>query len=165
MQKQLLTKEDIKRDLLKKLNKGAPLWIYLTVITLLSAVALVLRVVLLARTHADLPLEIFLLAALLAMFVWLLLEFYYLDLFRVKAEKFRILEETLYEKKREWIRYYRQSVEENSLYFRNFRIAVEDDVFSESRKGDTFYTVILRSSRSPIAVYRKDRYELDPELL
>ena len=165
MQKQLLTKETIKRDLLKKLNKGAPIWVFLTVITLLSAVALVLRVILLARTHADLPIELLPLPALLAMFVWLLLEFYYLDLFRVKAGKFRILEETLWEKKREWIRYYRHSVEENSLYFRNFRVAVEDDVFSESERGECFYAVILRSSRPPIAVYRKKRYELDSELL
>ena len=162
LKKQRLTKRDIERDLLRRINKGLPLWIFLTVLVSASLAAYPALLVLLRDNP---PPVIFLIPVVLLGFVWLLLERYYVDLYLIKRGKFRLEEEKLCEKKREWIAYYRHYEEENSLYFRNFRAAVEDDVFADAHEGEVFYVVILRSTRTPLAIYSKEHYEPDDGLL
>lgn len=58
------------------------------------------------------------------------------------------------------IRYYRRTAQENSLYFRCGRVAVEDDVYSYSTVGDCFYVIVLRSKKAPLLVYHSKYYEI-----
>ena len=171
MKKQVLTKQDIQRELLIKINKSKPLVVFLTVLTAVSILAYIMFVI----NYTDImieyqtghtgrgypPLGLFLGPIVILFFTVFLLNFYYIDLYKAKKGKFTVLEEKLYERKKEMIRYYRRSAQENSLYFRSGRVAVEDDVYSYSTVGDRFYVIVLRSKKAPLLVYHAKYYEIN----
>lgn len=168
MNKQVITRQHIQRELLKKFKKVKPLYIFLTILTALAIPAHILLAIEYAKTGSLsgdrlFSATVFLFAGpvIILFFVILLLDFYYIDLYKAKKGKFRIVEEILYEKKKERIQYYRRSQEENSLYFRFTRVAVEDDVYAYSHIGDRFYIVVLRWKRGPRLVYHTHYYEID----
>ena len=171
VKKQVLTKQDIQRELLIKINKSKPLVLFLTVLTAIFMPAYIVFVI----NYSDImieyrtghlagrgypPLGLFLgLIAILFLTVFLL-NYYYIDLYKAKKGKFIVFEEKLYDRKRELIRYYRRTAQENSLYFRSGRVAVDDDVYSYSTVGDHFYVVRLRARKTPLLAYHTKYYEI-----
>ena len=171
MKKQLLTKQDIQRELLIKINKSKPLVVFLTVLTSILIPAYIVFVI----NYSDIMIEsrtghlagrgyppwgLFLGPIVILFFTVFLLNYYYIDLYKAKKGKFIIFEEKLYDRKRELIRHYRRTAQENSLYFRCGRVAVEDNVYSYSAVGDRFYVVRLRARKTPILVYHTKYYEI-----
>ena len=176
MQKQTLTKQDIQKELLTKLNKRKGIAIFLTAIIIIGMVLYPIHLInYLNNTPFDYtggvrspdltPTAAMFVIPLLIIF--LLLPFfylYYIDLYKIKKEKFEIIVDTLCQKDEEWQHYYRNSQKENSLYFRCGRVAVEDDVYSYSNVNDKFYLVILRSKlkskSNPRLAYHTKYYEI-----
>jgi len=171
VKKQVLTKQDIQRELLIKINRTKPFFIFLTVLTVVSVPMYVMFVINYAAIMNEYeagtlagrgypPLGLVLTPIVIVLFTVFLLNCYYIDLYNAKKGKFIIYEERLYERKKEMISYYRRVREENSLYFSCGRVAVEDDVYSYSEVGDRFYVVILRAKRVPRLAYHTKYYEI-----
>lgn len=171
LKKQVLAKQDIQRELLIKINKSKTLVVFLTVLTAISIPAYIVF----AINYSDImieyrtghlagsgypPIGLFLGPTVILFLTGFLLNYYYIDLYRTKKGKFIISEEKLYDRKRELIRYYYRTAQENSLYFRCGRVAVEDNVYSYSTVGDRFYVVRLRARKTPILVYHTKYYEI-----
>lgn len=172
MKKQLITKDDIRRDLLAKINKAKKLSIFLTIITAVSIPAYTWCIInyddiMFEYTYHHLagrglhPAFGLLVTPIVILFLTVfLLDFYYVDLFRTMTGRFLILEEKVYQQKREHISYYRRFEKENALYFRCGRVSVEDQVYSQSNVGDTFYVIVLRTQKAPKLVYNTKYYEI-----
>ena len=171
MKKQVLTKQDIQRALLIQINRKKPFAVFLTVLT----VAFIPAYIMLVINHTDMMrayqtgslagsgyplLGLFIGPIVILFFTVFLLNYYYIDLYKAKKGKFIIFEEKLYDRKRELIRYYRRAEQENSLYFRCGRVAVEDNVYSCSAVGDRFYVVILRARKAPLLAYHTKYCEI-----
>ena len=171
MEKQVITKQDIQRELLIKINKSKPLVLFLTVLTAISIPIYIGFVI----DYSDImieyrtghlagsgypPLGLFLGPIAILFLTVFLLNYYYIDLYKAKKGKFIVFEEKLYDRKRELIRYYRRTAQENSLYFRSGRVAVDDDVYSYSTVGDHFYVVRLRARKTPLLAYHTKYYEI-----
>ena len=172
MKKQLITQNDIRRDLLAKINKAKKLSIFLTIIIAVAIPAYILFIINYANIMVEYTdhhlagrglhpaLGLFIIPIVILFFVIFLLDFYYIDLFKAKKGKFSIIEEKVYQKKKELIFYYRHSEKENSLYFRCGRVSVENQVYSQSNIGDNFYVVVLRTKKAPKLVYHTKYYEI-----
>ena len=172
MKKQLITQNDIRRDLLSKINKAKKLSIFLTIIIAVAIPAYILFIINYANIMVEYTdhhlagrglhpaLGLFIIPIVILFFVIFLLDFYYIDLFKAKKGKFSIIEEKVYQKKKELIFYYRHSEKENSLYFRCGRVSVENQVYSQSNIGDNFYVVVLRTKKAPKLVYHTKYYEI-----
>ena len=171
MKKQLITKSDIRRDLLAKINKAKKLSIFLTIIIAVAIPAYISFIINYANITAEYTdhlagrglhpaLGLFITPIVILFFVIFLLDFYYIDLFKAKKGKFSIIEEKVYQQKKEQISYYRHSENENSLYFRCGRVSVENQVYSQSNIGDNFYVVVLRTKQAPKLVYHTKYYEI-----
>ena len=170
--KQILSQSDIQRDLLTKINKRKSSSVFATIIILLGIPAYICLVInykeILARgnwghVRYSLPptVALYVMPFVFLILIIYFLNFYYIDLYKAKKGKFIIVEEKLYERKKEMISYYRCSAQENSLYFRSGRVAVEDDVYSYSTEGDRFYVIVLRSKKDPLLVYHAKYYEIN----
>ena len=176
MQKQTLTKQDIQKELLTKLNKRKGIAIFLTAIIIIGMVLYPIHLInYLNNTPFDYTggvrspdltptAAMFVIPLLIIFFIITVFYLYYIDLYKIKKEKFEIIADTLCQKDEEWRHYYRNSQKENSLYFRCGRVAVEDEVYSYSNVGDKFYAVILKSklkSKSNLQlVYHTKYYEV-----
>ena len=172
VKKQLITKDDIRRDLLAKINEAKKLSIVLTIITAVAIPAYILYVI----NYADIMVEytgghlagrafhpalgLFISPIFILFFIVFLLDFYYIDLLKATKGKFLITEEKVYQQKKEQISYYRRSKKENSLYFRCGRVSVENQVYSQSNIGDNFYVIVLRTKKTPKLVYHTKYYEI-----
>ena len=173
MKKQLITKQDIQRDLLVKINKAKKFSLFLTTLTAAAILSYILFIInyadLLAEyTHRHLAgrglhpaFGLFGMPAVILFFILFLLDFYYIDLFRAKKELFTITEEKLCQKKSEQISYYRRIQEENSLYFQCKRVSVENEVYSQANVGDRFYVILLRANKAPRLVYPAKYYKIE----
>ena len=174
MKKQTLTKQDIQKDLLAKLNRSKNLSVFLTVIII---VGIILYPVHLLYYLNGTPFDytggfkspdlapaaaMVLMPILILFFIAIVLYIYYIDLYNIKKGNFRITEEKLCQKEVELRRYYRHTEKENSLYFRLGRVAVKKEVYSFADIGDTFYVVILKSKRTPQLAYNARFYEINP---
>ena len=176
MKKQALTKQDIQKELLTKLNMLKGIAIFLTAIVIIG---IILYPIHLINYLNDIPLDytggvrspditptvaMFVIPLLIIIFLIAVFYLYYIDLYKIKKGKFEIIEDKLCQKNKEWRRYYKNEQKENSLYFRCGRVAVEDDVYSYSNVGDKFYAVILKSklkSKSNLQlVYHTKYYEV-----
>ena len=170
--KKLLTKQDIQRELLFKINKTKPIAVFLTIFIIVSIPCYILFVinytdimleyrtgVLAGRGHPSLTL--FLGPAAIVFLTGVVLNLYYIDLYKAKKGKFKVVEEKLYNKKKELISGYHRVEQKNFLYFRCGKATVEDDVYSYSCVGDRFYVVVLRSRKSPLLVYHTRCYEIE----
>ena len=176
MKKQTLTKQDIQKELLTQLNERKGIAIFLTAIVIIGMVLYPIHLInYLNNTPFDYKggvrspdltptAAMFVIPLLIIFFVITVFYLYYIDLYKIKKEKFEIIEATLCQKAEEWQHYYRNSQKENSLYFRCGRVAVEDEVYSYSNVGDKFYIVILKSklkSKSNLQlVYHTKYYEV-----
>ena len=177
MKKQALTKQDIQKELLTKLNKLKGVAIILTAIVIIG---IILYPIHLINYLNDIPLDytggvrspditptvaMFVLPLLIIFLVITVFYFYYADLYKIKKGKFEIIEDKLCQKDKEWRHYYKNSQKENSLYFRCGRVAVEDDVYSYSNVNDKFYLVILKSKlkskSNPRLAYHTKYYEIN----
>ena len=172
MKKQTLTRQEIQKELLAKLNKSKTLSIYLTVIII---IAIIFYSTHLINYLNDTPFDYtggfkspdltpavatVVMPILILFFIAVVLHIYYIDLYNIKKGNFRITEEKLCQKEVELRRYYRHTEKENSLYFRLGRAAVEKEVYSSATIGDTFYVVILKSKRNPQLAYPAKFYEI-----
>ncbi len=175
VKKQTLTKQDIQKELLAKLNERKPIAVFLTVIILLGAILYPIHLIhYLNETPFDYTdgfkspdltptAAMFVVPLAIILLIITVLHLYYVDLYRIKKGKFEITEDKLCQKDRELRQYYRRSKKENALYFHCGRIAVEDTVYSYSNVGDTFYIVTLNPKRNPRLVYHKKYYEINPD--
>ena len=177
MKRQALTKQDVQKELLAKLNKRKSISIFLTAIVIIG---IILYQIHLINYLNDTPLDytggfrspdltptaaMFVMPLLIIFFIAIVFHLYYIDLYKIKKGKFEIIEDTVCQKDKEWRHYYRNTQKENSLYFRCCRVAVEDKVYSYSNVGDKFYVVILKSKlkskNNPQLAYHTKYYEIN----
>ena len=177
VEKQALTKQDIQKELLVKLNKLKGISIFLTIIIIIVITLYPIHLINYLNgtpfdytggvRYPDLTptAAMFFIPLLLIFLIAIVLHIYYIDLYKIQKGKFEIIEDKVYQKDKEWIHYYRNLQKENSLYFRCGRVAVEDKVYSYSEVGDGFYIVILKSKlkskKNPRLAYHKEYYEID----
>ncbi len=170
MKKQMITKQNIQRELLTELTKRKAAAIWLTTISFVSIICYVIYVIAYIngvnfknnRLSFSIPSVAIPIGAFLILFlVIFLLRYYYLDLYKIKTRKFEITEERLYQKAIENVSYYRRSEKENALYFRHGRIAVDETVYLYSNIGDSFYIVFLKSKKTPACIYHTKYYEIE----
>ena len=172
MKKQIITKQDIQRDLLALLNKRKTVTVWLTAIVSISAFLYVIYVSLYASgiylpTHSLIfsPTEVMVIVPIvILLMVGFLVHYYYLKFFEIKNGKFSIIQDKLSHKKRELKKYYRRFEKENTLYFPSGKIAVDDTVYSASKAGDCFYLIKLKSSKAPFFAYHTKNYEINDRL-
>ena len=171
MKKQLLTKQDIQRDLFAELNKIKLLIILFTAFLCVSVLAYA-YLLYLAANGLELPqgtrhghfgpeARLVILAPLIVFFVGLLFYIYYGKMLKIKNGKFYIIEEQLSQKKKEQKSYYRRVDVENTIYFGSYSIAVDDRLYAYSNTGESFYLVFLKSSKKPFVVYPTKRYVIN----
>ena len=167
MKKQILTIQEIQREILKKLNKRKNVAAWLTVLVSVFTVFYIMYVI----DHAkEVGFEIGMLEAtatiiivpiVILLFIVFLLRYYYISLYHIQTGKIEVIEEALCQKEKELVSYYRGRTEkENALYFRCGRIAVEEQVYHYSNIGDRFCIVILGSKKTPHLVYHMKYYEM-----
>ena len=174
MEKQIITKKDIQQLLLAKLNKRKAISIFLTIIIIIGIALYPIHLInYLNGTSFDyeggyrtppLPptIAVFIVIPLtILLLIFAVAHLYYIDLYKIKMGKFEITEETLYQKEKELIHYYKNARKENSLYFRCGRIAVEDEVYSYSKIEDRFYLVVLKSKKAPQLAFHTEHYEIE----
>ena len=162
MKKQALTKQDVQKELLTKLNKRKSISIFLTAIVIIG---IILYPIHLVNYLNEIPLDytggfrspditptvaIFVIPFLIIFFAVFVFYLYYMDLYKIKKGKFEIIEDVVCQK-------------ENSLYFRCGRVEVEDKVYSYSNVGDKFYIVILKSKskNNPRMAYHMEYYKIN----
>lgn len=177
MEKQVLTKRDIQKELLAKLNKRKGIAVFLTVIV---TVGIVLYPIHLMKYFSGRPLDytgglktldvtptvaMFVMPLLIIFLVICVFYLYYMDFYKIKKGKFEIIEDTLRHKCKEWRRYYKNTQRENSLYFHSGRAAVEDEVYAYSKTRDKFYVIILKSKKKSknetLLAYHTEYYEIN----
>ena len=175
MKKQAITKQDIQKELIAKLNERKSISILLTAIVIIGIILYSIHLLnYLNGTPFDYTggfrspditptIAMFVIPLLIIFFVITVFYFYFADLYKIKKGKFEIIEDKLCQKDKEWRRYYKNSQEENSLYFRCGRVVVEDDVYSYSNVGDKFYIVIFKSKSKtkPQLAYHAKYYEIN----
>lgn len=172
MKKKILTKQDIQKDLLAKLNDLKGVSIFLTVITTIGIILYPIHLInYLNGTPFDYTggikspdltpkAAMFFIPVVTIFFIVVVFYIYYIDLYNIKKGNFQISEEKLSLKENEWRQYYRHSEKENALYFRCGRVAVKKEVYSYSNIGDTFYIVTLKYKRNPRLAYSTKHYEI-----
>ena len=128
MKKYFIKKQDIRQDLLNKINKVKKLSIFLTVLTAFAILSYVFFVMGFANimdeyTSGHLAgrgihpiLGLFIGALVIIFFVIFLLDFYYIDLFKAITGRFSIIEEKLCERNTDRVSYYRNTKKENLFY-------------------------------------------------
>lgn len=172
MKKQILTKQDIQRDLLVKINKSKKLAMFLmtcTAVAILFYTLFIMNYTNIMAAYASgrhigiFPPTwgLFIGPVAILLLIICLLECYYIDLFKVKSGKFTVIEEKICQRKKEQISYYRRSDKENSLYFRCGRVAVDHEVYLHANPGDLFYVIVLRTRKGPRLVYHTKFYEIE----
>ena len=173
MKKQIITKQDIQRDLLAVLNKRKVVAIYLTVFLCISTLLYILYAVLYANEVYLPPRHLSFISPTAVMFIvpfiilfltGFLFCYYYSKFYEIKKGKFNIINEKLSQKEREMKSYYRRMEKENALYFCNGRIAVEDTVYSYSNVGDSFYLVKFQSSKTLFFVYHTNYFDIKDDI-
>ena len=175
MKKQTLTKQDIQKELLTKLNKRKGVAIFLTSTVIIG---IILYSIHLINYLNGIPLEytggvrspditptvaMFVIPLLIIFLAITVFYLYYADLYKIKKGNLEFIEDKLCQKDKKWRHYYKNSQKENSLYFRCGRVTVEDDVYSYSNTGDKFYLVILKSKSKtkPQLAYHAKYYEIN----
>ena len=170
MKKQTLTKQDIQRDLLIALNKRKAVTVWLTIYFGISILFYITYSILYVKgihlsprhlTFVSPSVVMVIVPFIILIIAGFLTCYYYLKFFEIKRGRFSISKERLSQKGHELKRYYRHTEQENVLYFRSGRIAVDDKVYSYSKADDCFYLVKLKSSRTPFLVYHTFFYEID----
>ena len=169
MKKQMLTKQNIQRELLAELNKRNALAVWLTAILFVSIICYVTYIVAYIngvdlqndRLSFSVPYVAIPIGAFVILFLAIFLVcYYYLDLYKINNEKIEITEGKLYQKAIEDVSYYHRTEKENALYFRQGRVVVNKTVYSYSNIGDSFYIVFLKSKKKPAYVYHTKYYEI-----
>lgn len=173
MKKQTTNKQDIQRDLFALLNKRKVVTVWLTFFLSISILFYIIYAVLYANgvylppRHLTFvsPTAVMIIAPVIILFIFgFLLCYYYLKFFAIKTGRFSVSKEKLYQKRQELKSYYRRTEQENALYFRSGRIAVNDKVYSYSKVDDSFYIVKLKSSKTPFLAYHTNFYEINDVL-
>ena len=166
VKQQKMSRRDVQKDLLKKMNAHKSSIIFFTGFVALMAVALAvawLRLDQWRRLDWKTVAAVLIMPCGIAVFSYFVIRFYYLKLYKIKKGRFEVTREKLCDKKREWVHHRYYSREENMLYFRGGRIAVDAEVFANACKGDEFYVVTLRGERCPFLVYHGKYYEIAEE--
>jgi len=155
VKKQILTKQEIQKQLLKDINKSRPFWIFLTVFTSLSIVACPF-----SFTQDD-GLFWGIAFPLLTLFLLIIsLRYYWTDLLDAKKGKFRVFKEPLCEKKQEWWYLNLRSILKNWLYFRCGILDAPEELYANAKVGDVFYVVVLNTRRSVRLAFQRDLYDI-----
>ena len=171
MKKQLLTKQDIQRDLFTELNKIKLPIIFFTAFLCISVLAYAYLVGLAVKglalpegtKHGQFGLEarLVIFSPLILFFAGVLFHVYYGKLLKIKNGKFYITKEQLSQKKKEQKLSYRRVALENTLYFGACSVAVDDKLYAYSNTGESFYLVFLKFSKKPFVVYPTKRYMIN----
>lgn len=170
VKKQMITKQNIQRELLNNLNKRKTVAIWLTAFSFVSIVCYVMYIIAYIngvnlkndRLSFSFPFVAIPVGTFVILFlVIFLVRYYYLDLYKIKAGKFEFAEDQLCQKAIEYVSYYRSSEKENALYFRYGRIAVNETVYLYSTIGDSFYIVFLKSKKTPDLIYHTKYHEIE----
>jgi len=180
MKRQILTKQDIQKDLLAKINKSKGFIIILTVFSILSIILFsvylinYLNYIHLEDTsfHNLNTTTQIIFVALITMVFPVITFFAYYDLYKIKKGKYEIKEDTLLDKDEVRVNRYRaRSIILKVLFFSCGKISVEDDVYSYTKAGDKFYVVIINNKinvfhplgdHSPLRLaYHKKYYEIN----
>ena len=173
MEKQRITRQDIKRDLLAQIHKGKRISAFLTGLTIVAILLYGLYIVkygdIMALYASDDHIGrgfhpawgLFIIPVFIFAFVFFLLDFYYIDLCKATTGNFGILEERLVSKNEESIRGYRCAEKRAFLCFRCGRVAIQKEIYSRAVIGDTFYVIVTRYKKAPRLVYHTNYYEVD----
>ena len=173
MKKQIITKQDIQRDLIALLNKRKSVTVWLTFFLSISILFYIIYAVLYVKgvylppRHLNFvsPKSVMIIAPVIILFILgFLLCYYYLKFFEIKSGRFSISKGKLSQKEQELKSYYRHTERENALYFSSGRIAVNNKVYSYSRVDDSFYLVKLKSSKTLFFAYHTNFYEINDVL-
>jgi len=169
VKKQILTKQDIQRDLLTELNKRKALVIWLSAFLFVAMICYVMYIVAyingsdfqndrlsFSTPCVAIPIGAFTIPFLVAFLVC----YYYLAFYKIKSGKIEYIEEKLYKKAIEDISYYHRTEKENALYFRQGRFRVNKTVYSYSNIGDSFYIVFVKSKKKLACVYHTKYYDI-----
>ncbi len=172
MKKQILTKQDIQKEVLSKINKAKNLSIFLSVF-LAAVIPLYIWFV---KNYSSImdeytnhhgghwhPALGFFIGPVVILLLLVFLCFSFIILYRAKKGKFTITKETLCYKMKEHVQYYKHNGIENALYFHCGRVSVDDEVYSSANVGDSFYIVILKGRKAPYLVYNSKHYEIIEE--
>ena len=176
LKRQILTKQDIQKELLAKLNKVRGFSILLTVLTVICIILYPVHLINYLngtpfdyagrRRFPDLTptAAMFVIPLLILILAVAVFYVYYIDLYKIKRGMFEITQEKLCQKDKEYARYSRQSTEEYALYFSCGKATVNYEVYLHSDIGDRFYVVTLkskfRSKQNPRLVYHTKYYEI-----
>lgn len=149
MKKQILTRQDVQKHMLKKLN--TTLWP--TVMSLILTVVLIIFSIGFwcgKSIENDLNNNAFAVNMFLIPILEIVLigfcSVYFVNLYKIKRGKFAVISDTLYCKRNEivFVGKYNSRLE-NVVYFTCGRLAVSKEVCEYSEEGDDFYVVTLYS--------------------
>lgn len=167
MKKTLVSRKRIQQELLKSFKRGISIIVLLVICVMVGLTAGVYHLinfingVYINDTVADSVFSLSIGAISILLIVVFLLKFYFINLIKIKRNRFEIIEDELCQKVKETVSYFHRRTSENSLYFPCGRIAVSQEVYSSSKVGDRFYIVVLKSkNRVPQLVFHTKYYEI-----
>ena len=172
VKKQVLTRQDIQKVLLARINKGKVAAIIISVLIIICVILYPIHLINYlngtpydytdSRSIIDFsPTAVMIIfPILMIILIVTLINGYFIDLYKIKKGKFNITEETLWDKEKTTettpiiyysyrIRFFSHSQKFNLLHFPYVSVPVEEDVYKYSRKGDRFYVVTLISKGKP----------------
>ena len=172
MKKKVLTRQDIQKDLLAKINKANVAVIIISVLIIIGVTLYPIHLINYlngtpydytdSRSIIDFPptAVMIIIPVFTIILIVTLINCYFIDIYKIKKGKFNITEETLWDKEKttettpiiyysHGIRFSSHSQKFNLLHFLYVSVPVEEDVYKYSRKGDRFYVVTLISKRKP----------------
>lgn len=169
VKKQVITEQEIRRELLAKINILKPSFVFLTVCAIIGMVLYPIHLIRylngtpfeydgglksppLAPAAAMILIPI-LIPILIIAFLLLALWLYYIPLYKIRKGKFEVIEEPLCTKEKEFRYHPHNSKEEYALYFRHGRIAVQKEIYAHAERGDVFYLVVINGKKDPLLCY------------
>lgn len=165
MKRRILTERDITQDLHTELNKRKQSAIFLTVISCLMFCGCITYAVhyfmgepLQGRmSFIDPTAKMVILFSFDFILVLHTFQFYYWNMYLIKAGKYAIGREELCRKEQK--RYYDRGMSgvQYRLHFNSGYVVVEKDIYLNTKVGDTFHLVILYG-KHPFLAYNADNY-------
>lgn len=156
MKRKLLTRKDIQKDLLAKLNKAKVLVIFFSIIIIFLVILYSIHLI---NYINGTPFEnnhsyrfpsmsesasIFFIPLVIIFFIGIVVNNYFIDLYKIKKGKFTVTEMILWDKETEWVHGYHSFTKENRLHFPYITVVTDEDTYKHARKGERFYVVSIK---------------------
>ncbi len=159
-----ISANDIKKQILIKLNKVKFLIIILSVIAVFALGGGIVSFIcpyMFSSSVGKFKRIIGIIACAVMVIILIILLFkYFRGYYKIKNEKFVIITEKLYHKSVEDIKSYKHVRTENVFYFKSGKIFVETSMYKNAKIGDEFYLVML-DDKAPFYIYDKKHYKID----